>query len=433
MLSDIYRRFAIVTPLLVPRVAIGQPLQTPESCNKITGIWECVLRHVASLGSGGAPSASGMQYPMVFKRKVGLVLLALVIPVLAAADTLILRNGDRLNGQLIEIDEGTLVFRTQLAGKMLVPMSQVSAMDTDGAWSLKLKDGGEVAGRFHSKEGVTHIQPLASGTTTALDLAAIQNAKPHQAATHATSSNSPAEIDVSAETGAAYHTGTQDHAGLYARLTLKTYHERYELTADTQFGVSGEVEFPSQLRSRIDWTFRPDSDWRPYVLIEANRAPSDAIDLRAQLSLGLGHAVLSSDRHDLDARVGLAPSYTWFDADSWRQWDEAPENGLGRVKAALYYRSVDTSRHREDVSIDLSLHHLLRLTDTMSLEQELRLLPNITDWDRFRGTYESNLLVPLTQRLELRLNLRVDYDAEPEYRYLDEWRATFGAGIKLDF
>ena len=67
------------------------------------------------------------------------------------------------------------------------------------------------------------------------------------------------------------------------------------------------------------------------------------------------------------------------------------------------------------------------------LAQDVLVLPSLTDFGDLRATSESALLVPLTSSLKLKLNLRVDFDDEPEFRGIDEWQTSVGASIRWDF
>ena len=68
---------------------------------------------------------------------------------LALADTLIMKNGDRITGRLDSISAGKAAFETQYAGRILVSLEQVSSMVTDDAYTVRLNDQ-SLSGAFFS-------------------------------------------------------------------------------------------------------------------------------------------------------------------------------------------------------------------------------------------------------------------------------------------
>ena len=72
---------------------------------------------------------------------------------LALADTLIMKNGDRITGRLDSISAGKAVFETQYAGRILVGLEQVSSMVTDDAYTVRLNDQSLSGAFFSASEG----------------------------------------------------------------------------------------------------------------------------------------------------------------------------------------------------------------------------------------------------------------------------------------
>jgi putative salt-induced outer membrane protein YdiY len=72
---------------------------------------------------------------------------------LTLADTLIMKNGDRITGRLDSISAGKAVFETQYAGRILVSLEQVSSMVTDDAYTVRLNDQSLSGAFFSASEG----------------------------------------------------------------------------------------------------------------------------------------------------------------------------------------------------------------------------------------------------------------------------------------
>ena len=78
------------------------------------------------------------------------------------ADTVVLANGDRLSGEVLLMDSGTLVLKTDYAGEIRIAWDQVEQIETDDPLLLKaeqLPDGFE--GRLVSAQGVGKVGVVA--------------------------------------------------------------------------------------------------------------------------------------------------------------------------------------------------------------------------------------------------------------------------------
>jgi len=69
------------------------------------------------------------------------VLLALVSPGVTQADTVTLKNGDRLSGTLVEIGESYVVIETEHAGRVVVKRDHVAEVETIEPHRALLDDG----------------------------------------------------------------------------------------------------------------------------------------------------------------------------------------------------------------------------------------------------------------------------------------------------
>lgn len=64
------------------------------------------------------------------------------------ADTVILKNGDRLTGKIVRADGKTLVINTEFTGTVTVDFSAITQINSDDALNLTLRDGQKVVGKL---------------------------------------------------------------------------------------------------------------------------------------------------------------------------------------------------------------------------------------------------------------------------------------------
>ncbi|TXI93258.1 MAG: DUF481 domain-containing protein [Burkholderiaceae bacterium] len=86
--------------------------------------------------------------------------------VVSVADTVNLKNGDRLSGRLVKLGEEKLVIETDYAGEVRVNLEKVISVETDEAVSFRSKSGGLYRAKLDkSSDG----KVLAGGKIWALD------------------------------------------------------------------------------------------------------------------------------------------------------------------------------------------------------------------------------------------------------------------------
>lgn len=91
---------------------------------------------------------------------------ALSIPSIATADTLVLQNGDRLTGEVAEFKQGGLRFKTGYAGELKISSDRIVSLGTDGPVTIKYKAGGYTTGRLVASPRETVTVERAGGTVT---------------------------------------------------------------------------------------------------------------------------------------------------------------------------------------------------------------------------------------------------------------------------
>jgi len=94
------------------------------------------------------------------------------------ADTLVLRSGETLSGELLDISDGTLTFVTTLSGQMMVPTEEVESIATGSYMRVSLAEGPPMAGRFVVSGGTTRIRRKDGTLTNSLNLASVTSATP---------------------------------------------------------------------------------------------------------------------------------------------------------------------------------------------------------------------------------------------------------------
>ena len=94
----------------------------------------------------------------------------------AAADELFMKNGDRLQGKVIAMSFGKLIFETSYAGKITIDWDQVDRLTTEGTVEVYLRDEKTIKGKVvTTKEGQLLVEPEDGTPTEPITVAQVKS------------------------------------------------------------------------------------------------------------------------------------------------------------------------------------------------------------------------------------------------------------------
>jgi len=105
-----------------------------------------------------------------------LIASACLCPLALLADQITLKNGDRLTGSILKTDGANLVFKSELAGQVTVPLDAIVSLTTSAPVNVGLKDGQLLLGTASADAAKITVN-TASGQleTPRADVAAIRS------------------------------------------------------------------------------------------------------------------------------------------------------------------------------------------------------------------------------------------------------------------
>lgn len=352
------------------------------------------------------------------RRAVCLVAGLLCLAGSAHADVLVTGQGESLSGELVRIADGILVFRTSLRGQMMVPMEEVERLKTESAWLVTEADGDVHVGRFVSGGIARDTGEDGEGQVSALDLAAVTSARALPSALEAPSRAGDRAWSGFAGIGARAFEGTESGVEPHLRLGVRGLDERGEMAFDLGFDVGQNEGFPSYLRGRFEVAGVAPQSWEPFVQALVERDHNKALRFRTGLTVGVRYDFDGGRTGGLQGIAGLGGVYS--------RWDPAYLNagfvGLARDKQDERY-----------LNLHLELRYSRAVWGGATWDSRFFLLPGVTDADRFRAGAASSLVYPFSNRLQLRLDMLLDYDSDPVFRAIDRVDTSLGASIQLDF
>jgi putative salt-induced outer membrane protein YdiY len=310
------------------------------------------------------------------------------------ADKVVVKDGSVIIGSVLDVVDGNLTIETDFAGKLRIPVSEISSISSDAAMSLRMDDNrtfnDAVTPAAGGKVGL-------QGNDLSLDFAQIR---------HIWSEDSEDPLirieqqkqkallmkwshalgfDFTGSSG-----NTQDFGlGLRADSTYGNKFREYDLylsynnsskkdvivVDETKFGV----EYDSKFHERLAWYAKTD--------LENDRL--EKIDLRATAALGLKYFWVKNNSYDLSARSGLAFRFEEYQSSS---------------NATL-----------SEPALDFGLEYSRKIRNFLSLEGDLTYVPSVNDFTDFLLSNDFALVVPLDKEDDwnLRSGINGTYNSTP--------------------
>ncbi len=245
----------------------------------------------------------------------------------AMADEIRLRNGDRLTGEVVKMEEGQLSFKTSYAGEVTVTWSEIAEIRTEASIYVLLSDDTSISGiATATDEGKLKIDTEKVARPATMDLGQVKfiGRKPRP----------PIRISGNVSAGLDVQRGNTDTDTYYAEATVVA---RTDEDRGTFYG-----RYDREKAEGIDTV----NKWLTYL--DYNRFLSERLfafgnatfesdefkdlNLRSTLSAGVGYQVFDTPKRNLDVKGGLAyvdedydigedysyPAFTWgLDYEEW--------------------------------------------------------------------------------------------------------------------
>ena len=249
-------------------------------------------------------------------KTVLIVLWVLAWPAAAAADEVMLKNGDRLTGDIVKMSDGSLVLKTPYAGEVKIDWKEVQGITSKAPVKVQTLDDSVLQGIVTSPAGdqivVTGEQ---FGPTRAIPLTSIKAINPPPMVTYSGAFN----------LGGVVAKGNSDSKAINGSLI-------YSLRADRhRFGVEGKYNYGEQSNKLNVRNSLAELSYDVFVtkriflnffaLFEQDTFQD--LNLRSTFGAGPGYQFIDTKRTQLSATVGVA-----YVNEDWRtRTDDSSADG----------------------------------------------------------------------------------------------------------
>lgn len=300
----------------------------------------------------------------------------------ALAATVVLENGDRITGEIVELSDNVLTFKSPLFGEVELPWRKVIELKSDKGVTVLLKDGSTVKGRVHlnPQDGLVIDQGVL-GRFRVLKKADVALFNPPVV-------DYAVKYTARANLGGIFNRGNSEDDALNfdAEWVARTPDKRYTAAVEVNEAESAGLSTTSNryLLTQYD-AFLSEKD---YLFLSAKGEQDKLADLtlRTSWGAGYGYQFIETERVKLSMEYGLA-----YINENYRL---APDESYPSLSLGLNYerrfwnkRLVFFSNNNLSVSLENTADSLFKT--------------------------KIGLRVPIVENVNVATQLNVDYDNMP--------------------
>ena len=325
----------------------------------------------------------------------------LTAPAWAAAktDVAVLRSGDRITGEITELDRGRLTFKTDDMGTLAIEWDKVTSVTASATFEVHELHGGQYFGALRPgpRDGELMVVPV-TGAETVLPLWRVVKIERLGATLWK-------RLEGSVDAGVTYASSSELLTlDLAARVVLNR--PGHELTLDGSSTITRQPDADETQRNDVTFNYRRrrPGHWAEFAQAQAEQNKELGFDLRGSVTGGAGRYLLQGRRHDILVALGL------------RANREKPLEGesTNNLEAALGF-SFDRFRYdfpKVDVYATVSG------------------FASLTDWGRVRAELDVRLRREILRDFTVSLRVYESYDSRPitEGAARNDYGGSFGLG-----
>jgi putative salt-induced outer membrane protein YdiY len=331
----------------------------------------------------------------------------LALPLVVAADVVVLKNGDRVTGKIVQKDGANLKVQTDLMGEVTIAWASVTSVESAEPLTVVLPGGESVQGRIATRDGKVEVEQRSAPLA---EVAAIRNAAAQRAYERLLD---PGLRDLWAgffDLGFSFTRGNARTATLTntfnaSRATNTDKTTVYFNQVYARATVDGRTAATARA-VRGGWGYNRNASRRLFVNAfndyEYDRFQN--LDLRFVLGGGLGYNVVKNERTRFDLLGGAAYNREKFGT------------GLVRNSAEAYWGD------------QLSF----RVNSATSLTQSFRMFHNLSNSGEYRINFDLGAVTQLTQWMGFQVSVSDRYLSNPLPGRLKN-DILFTTGFRLKF
>ena len=322
-------------------------------------------------------------------------------------DVVVLRNGDRITGEVVELTYGQLKYKTDDMGTLYIEWDKIRSLSTTQVLQVELADGARVVGQAPEAAeapGMLVIVPtdqergagpLALAMTDIVRVSTLE-----QGAWYS-------RLDGSVSVGYSFTQATDIQESSFSG-SVYTRTVKRKLGLDLDFNTSSQGDGPSSERAALSGRVERFLPSRYYYESTLNFSRNDelGLDLRSLLSITTGRYLVQRQGREWRAGIGLAGS----------REDRNDGTTVESVELPLTttFRMFRLDSPKTDVTFELTA------------------LPSLTESGRWRGEATLKARYEVISDLFFEISLYDSYDNRPPEGFeSNDWNVTTSLGYSF--
>jgi hypothetical protein len=312
-------------------------------------------------------------------------------------DIIVLKNGDRVTGEVIRQEAGLLELNTDTMGRIYIEWRFISEIISNKKHSVETVDGVRWLGQLEKPEEGDHIVVKTTSGTMEFDPDDVVSIWPVEATFWD-------KVDLDASLGFDYANSTEIFNFMLA-VDFKHTTEDRQTEASLRSDITTQNSADDQLRNQAQISHKyllSKGRYRTYFgSLEANDAIG--LDLRASAGGGIGQYFLKTNRQWLTLTGGLLASHEIpMEGDSKNSLE-----AVGSVRYRYFRFGVPERR----------------------LDTTLSIIPSVTDWGRVRLDLRSTFKLEFFKDLFWAMEIYATHDSDPVS--IDAEKSDYGVVASL--
>ncbi|MGD8578560.1 MAG: DUF481 domain-containing protein [Lysobacterales bacterium] len=299
----------------------------------------------------------------------------------AKTDIVYLKNGDRVTGEVKGLDRGKLEFSTDHMGTVYIEWEDIEQIVSDTGQAVELTNGQRFYGPLDKPDNSEMVVVNTDQGKVGLSIGDVVSMYPVE-------SGFWDRLDVSASLGFSWDKGSQ--VGKYNLGVDAIYRNpRFVTRASFSNEVTTQEGRDDTARSNVDANHMAFHADKTFHVFFGNMERNDqlGLDLRVLAGAGYGTMPIRTQRNWIALAAGLAVDH---EIPSTGQ-EETNLEGVGMVYFD-YFKYSDPER---------------------TLTSALQVFPGLTDWGRWRATFNTDFRLELVSDLFWKLSFYASYDSDP--------------------
>jgi putative salt-induced outer membrane protein YdiY len=239
------------------------------------------------------------------------LLFTVIVPVSAAADEVLMKNGDLLTGTVVRARGGMLTLKTEYAKSIQVNMSGIRTVSTDGPVEVHLSDGQVLKGKLEeAEEGRSYMAGDEGRERTSFSWGMVKAINPDKRKWKGNFS-----VGASANRG-----NTEDlSASVALNATRRTEYVRFNIRFLFNYAEEEEKVTTRNFFGSMKYDYFIKERVYAFLVLEFNKDEFKDLNLRTAVGPGLGYQIW--DEEDLALQVEAGVSYFNEDLDEGKDDD----------------------------------------------------------------------------------------------------------------